>query len=286
MSYRIIVDSCCDRTATMANWNNITFVPLSLEIGDYRILDDENFDQADFMSKALEYNDVAKTACPSPMAWAEAMDCDEDELYVMTISAKLSGTYNSALQGVELYKDEHPDSTKKIHVFNSAATSGIESLVAEYIKEICDAGTTFEDAVLMVQDYIDNKTGLFFVLETLDVLRKNGRLGSLAATVIKKLKLKMVFARTQEGFISLKAQDLSMNRAFIKMVNLIIKDVEGIDISNKKVVISHVCCEDRAEFVAEKIKELTNFGDVEIVKCSGLNSTYAAYGGLIVSYSK
>ena len=68
MSYRIIADSCCDKTARMAEWNNITFVPLTLEIGDYRILDDENFNQEDYIKKTLEYSDVAKTACPSDAA--------------------------------------------------------------------------------------------------------------------------------------------------------------------------------------------------------------------------
>lgn len=287
MSYRIIADSCCDRTAIMSTWDNITFVPLTLSIGDdYSILDDESFDQEDYISRTLQSKTVAKTACPSPDAWADAYDCDEDDIYVITITDKLSGTYNSALQGKMLYEEEHPDSKKRIHVFNSLATSGIESLIAERIKELGDKGVEFDDMVSEIERYIVDNTALVFCLESLDVLKSNGRLFALAAGVLKKLKLKMIIERTSAGNIKLAGQDLAMNRSIIKMANLIAENVKDVDVSDKRLIISHVCCEDRAKFVAEKIASNVQFGSVEIVRCSGLNSTYAANGGIIVSYTK
>lgn len=286
MSYRIIADSCCDRLAEMSHWDNITFVPLTLEIGDYRIFDDENFDQNDFIKRTLEYNDVAKTACPSPAAWASAFDCEEDELYVITITDKLSGTYNSALQGVELYREEHPQSSKKIHVFNSLSTSGTESLIALKIKSLADNGTGFEEMVSTIEDYIVNHTVLYFCLESFDVLKKNGRTYAVAANILQKLRVKLIMERTKEGNISPVGQAIAMNMALVKMAGFIAKDVDGLDVSDKKLIISHVCCEERAKLLAEKIKQSVNFGDIEVVKCSGLNSTYASNGGIIVSYSK
>lgn len=109
MSFRIIADSCCDRTKVMDNWNNITFVPLTLSIGDYTIPDDENFNQDDFIGRVREKNIIPKTACPAPDAFAKAMQCSEDEIYVLTITDKLSGTYNSAVQGKMLFEEENPD---------------------------------------------------------------------------------------------------------------------------------------------------------------------------------
>ncbi|MBE6740718.1 MAG: DegV family EDD domain-containing protein [Ruminococcaceae bacterium] len=285
MSYRIIADSCCDKTACMADWDNITFVPLTLEIGDYTIMDDENFNQEDYIKRTLEYNGVAKTACPSPEAWANAIDCEEENIFIITITDKLSGTYNSALQGVALYNDEHPNNNKSIHVFNSLATSGIESLTAEKIKSLADSGESFESIVETVEDFILNRCSLYFCLESLDVLKKNGRLFALAATILKKLRLKLIFERTKEGNISLAGQDLVMNRSLIKMAGIIAQKVSGIDLSDKRLIISHVCCREKAEFLKEKIKANVKFGDIEIVKCSGLNSTYASNGGIIVSYT-
>ena len=286
MSYRIIADSCCDRTSEMSQWGNITFVPLTLEIGDYTILDDENFDQQDYINKTLEFNGVAKTACPSPDAWATAVDCNEDDLYIITITDKLSGTYNSALQGVEFYKEEHPECKKNIHIFNSLATSGIETLVAEHIKQLADSGKDFDAVVADTEDFIVNHTALYFCLESLDVLKKNGRMFAVAASVLKKLRIKMIFERTTQGNITLAGQDIAMNRALVKMANLITESLSGVDASDKRLIISHVCCEDRAKLLADKIAANVKFGSVEILKCSGLNSTYASNGGIIVSYTK
>lgn len=283
MSYRIIADSCCDRTEIMKNWDNITFVPLTLSIGDYTIPDDENFNQDDFITKVKEKNVIPKTACPSPNAFANAMECDEDEIYVITITDKLSGTYNSAMQGKMLFKEENPD--KKVHVFNSLATSGIESLVVEKLQEVASSGTGFEKTVEIIEDYIVNHTALYFCLESLDVLNGNGRLYAMAATILKKIKLKLVCERTTEGSVKLAGQEFSANRALIKMANIIKNDVKNINCSDKKLILSHVCCEDKAKFVAQKLEDI-GFGKIEIIKCSGLNSVYAANGGLIVSYSK
>lgn len=283
MSFRIIADSCCDRTDKMKNWSNITFVPLTLTIDDYTIKDDENFDQDDFIKRTVESKNVAKTACPSPEAFANAMDCDESDIYVLTITDKLSGTYNSALQGKMLFEEEH--SGKNIHIFNSLATSGIESLVAEKIKELGDSGADFDTIVTTVEDYILNHTALYFCLESLDVLNQNGRLYAMAATIMKKLKLKLICERTQEGSVKLAGQEFSSNRALIKMANIIANEVKDNNPSEQRIILSHVCCEDKAKFVADKLQD-TGFGSVEIVKASGLNSVYAANGGLIVSFTK
>lgn len=283
MSYRIIADSCCDRTNVMKDWNNITFVPLTLSIKDYTIFDDESFDQEDFIKRTLESDEVAKTACPAPDAFAKAMDCDENDVYVLVITDKLSGTYNSAMQGKALFEEEHQG--KNVHVFNSLATSGIESLVAEKIKELADSGMAFEDVVSTIEDYIVNHTGLYFCLESLDVLNNNGRLYAMAASIMKKIKLKLICKRTTEGSVTLAGQDFNINRAIVKMASIIIDDIADKEPCKQRAVISHVCCEERANTIKDKLLA-GGFGDVEIVKASGLNSVYAANGGIIVSYTR
>lgn len=286
MSYRIIADSCCDKTQYIKDMDNITFVPLTLSVGDYTIPDDDNFDQDDFIGRMKASDIVAKTACPAPDAWAKAFDCAEEDVYVITITDKLSGTYNSALQGKTLFEEENEGKKKNIHVFNSLATSGIESLVAEEINRLASQGADFDTVVKEIEDYIINHTALYFCLESLDVLKSNGRLFALAATVLKKLRLKLVFERTTEGNIKMAGQEIATNRAIAKMASIIAANVNGVDLSDKKLIISHVCCADKAQFVADKIDALVQFGSVEIVKASGLNSVYASDGGIIVSYTK
>lgn len=283
MSFRIIADSCCDRTSAMKNWNNITFVPLTLSIDDYTIMDDEAFDQNDFIGRTLKSSNVAKTACPAPDAFAKAMECDEEDIYVITITDKLSGTYNSAVQGKGIFEEEH--SGKNIHIFNSLATSGLESLIAEKIMEVASTGASFDEVVSNIEDFIVNHTALYFVLESLDVLNQNGRLYAMAATILKKIKLKLICERTTEGSVKLASQDFNSSRALIKMANIIVNDAKTFDAKNQKVVISHVCCEDKAKLIEEKLAP-AGFKTIEIVKASGLNSCYAANGGIIISYTK
>ncbi len=285
MSFKIVADSCCDITPQIKEIENFVSVPLTLQIGDYKILDDSNFNQYDFISRMKEYSGYAQSACPSPMAWAEAFAGEEDEIYAITITDKLSGTYNSALQGKALFEEENP-AKKKIHIFNSLATSGLETLIALKINSLKKSGKDFESVVSEVEDFILNQTELYFCLESFDSLRKNGRLGSLAATILKKLRVRLICNRTQAGSIGISGQDLNSNRAILKMINIIKQSVEGCDLSDKMIIISHVCCEEKAKDVAEKISASCNFGCVEVIRASGLNSLYASDGGIIVSFSK
>lgn len=284
MSYKIVVDSCCDLTDEMRKWDNLVVVPLTLEINDYRIFDDENFQQDDFISRMRANGGIAKSACPAPDAFKEAYKGDYDDVYVLTITDKLSGTYNSAIQGKMLYEEEF-GSDKNIYVFNSLATSGIETITARKIKALADSGEKFDDIVSRIDDFIINRTGLYFCLESLDALKKNGRLFALAAKVLEKIRVKLICKRTQEGNISLSAQDITINRAVVKMTNIICEELEGKDLSNETLIVSYVCCEDRAKLVAQRISDKVNFGKVEILKASGLNSLYASDGGIIVSFS-
>lgn len=287
MAYKLVIDSCCDITDDMKEWENLEIVPLTLQIGDYVIKDDADFDQDDFINRMVGSNELAKSACPSPEAFAKACEGDYDEIYMLTITDKLSGTYNSALQGVEIFRDENGDS-KKIHVFNSLATSGLETIMAHKIKELADNGYSFNEVVARAEEYCVKNCGLYFCLESLDALKGNGRLFNLAANVIEALRVKLICRRTDYGNISVAGKDLNQKRALAKLANLVAKDTDGCDLKDKVCIISHVCCKEKAERVKELISSACNYANdrILVIKASGLNSLYASNGGIIVSYSK
>ncbi|MDE5604350.1 MAG: DegV family EDD domain-containing protein [Eubacterium sp.] len=286
MSYKIVVDSCCDLTAEMKEWSNLTVVPLTLQIGDYIIQDDENFDQEDFIQRMLSSSELAKSACPSPDAFAAACEGDEDEVYIITITDKLSGCYNSAVQGVTLYKEDHPDSTKKIHVINSLATSGLETILAYKIKELADNGTDFDEIVKTVEEFCVKDCFLYFYLESFDALKGNGRLFNLGAKVIEALRVKLICKRTDYGNITLAGKDLSETRIIQKLAAFVQRETEGADLTDKTAIVSYVCCKEKAEAIVKAIKEKTGYENVIALKASGLNSLYASNNGIIVSFSK
>lgn len=288
MSYKIVADSCCDLTDEMRGWSNLTVIPMILQIGDYLIEDDKNFNQEDFISRMVSSNVLAKSACPSPEAFAKACEGDEDEVYLLTITDKLSGCYNSAVQGVALYREKHPESNKKIHVFNSLATSGLETIMAYKIRQLAESGAAFEKVVADVEEYCVKNCGLYFCLESLDALKGNGRLYNIGARVIEALRVKLICRRTDYGNISIAGKDLTVNRALAKLAALIAKDTAGYDLKNKTAIISHVCCREKAETVARLIREKCSYAaeNVVVLAASGLNSLYASNGGIIVSFCR
>ena len=124
MSYQIIADSCGDFTEEMQKNPVFRSVPLTLEIASYSILDDEHFDQLDFLKRVKESPVGPKTACPSPEAFQKAIaESDAEEIYIVTLSAKLSGTFQAATIGQGLYEENAGEEKKKIHIFNSNSAS-------------------------------------------------------------------------------------------------------------------------------------------------------------------
>ena len=126
MSYKIVVDSCCELPEEFLQDSRFERVPLGIEVGAYQILDDENFNQAEFLRKVAEYEGCPKSSCPSPERYREAYRAEAEHVYVVTLSSHLSGSYNSAQLGRNLYMEEY--GKKDLHVFDSESASCGERL--------------------------------------------------------------------------------------------------------------------------------------------------------------
>lgn len=277
MSYVIVVDSCGELTEEMKKDGHFVSAPLTMQLDGCEFVDDETFDQADFLKRVDASPNCPKSACPSPEFYQKAYDAGTDHVYAVTLSAELSGSYNSAQLGMRLFLEEHPD--KKAYVFNSRSASIGETLIALKIQECEEAGMAFEEVVDTVEEYIAGQV-TWFVLENLDTLRKNGRLSNLKAMVATALKIKPVMVSTPEGNIAQLDQARGINKALIKMVNNIVQTVEH---SEKKILaISHCNCKERALMVRDALLEKLRVKDVFVVDTAGISTMYANDGGIIV----
>ncbi len=278
MNYRIVGDSCTDLTAEMKKDTHFYLVPLSIDIDGERFEDDETFNQQEFIKKMTASPNAPKSSCPAPEAYMEAYDVEGD-IYVVTLTANLSGSYNSAELAKKLFLEEHPD--KKIAVFNSCSASSGQMLIAIKIQELLNAGTSFEDVVDQVNEYIAGQQTKF-VLESLENLRKNGRLSNMKAFIASALNIKPVMEATQDGQIAQLTQARGINKALKTMVDLIQKDVK--DPMNRIVGIAHCNNFERAKFVKEEILSKIPFKSCIITEMAGISTLYANDGGIIVSY--
>lgn len=278
MSFHIVCDSCTDLTEEDLKKGCYTLVPLTLLVDGEEIIDDETFDQADFLAKVAASKESVKSACPAPESYMEAYS-KADDIYVVTLSAELSGSYNSAVLGKNLYEEEN--GTKNIHVVNSRGAATTQVLIARKLNEYASQGMPFEEVVDKIEEYTTSLR-TYFVLETLEVLRKNGRLSRLSATIAGALNIKPVMIGTRDGVIQKAAQARGMKKALAKMVEHM--GSEGRDLTRRQFVISHCNCYERAVYVKELIKKHLHAEDVDIVDTKGVSSLYACDGGIIVSY--
>lgn len=278
MSFHIVCDSCTDLTEEDLKKGCYTLVPLTLLVDGEEIIDDETFDQADFLAKVAASKEAVKSACPAPESYMEAYS-KADDVYVVTLSAELSGSYNSAVLGKNLYEEEN--GTKNIHVVNSRGAATTQVLIARKLNEYASQGMPFEEVVDKIEEYTTSLR-TYFVLETLEVLRKNGRLSRLSATIAGALNIKPVMIGTRDGVIQKAAQARGMKKALAKMVEHM--GSEGRDLTRRQFVISHCNCYERAVYVKELIKKHLHAEDVDIVDTKGVSSLYACDGGIIVSY--
>ncbi len=276
MEYKIIVDSCCELPENLKKDERFERIPLGLEVGDYHVLDDENFDQHRFLQEVASTPKCPRSSCPSPERFAKACEGDAQRIYMVTLSSKLSGSYNSAVLGKELFLEE--GTHKQIHVIDSKSASCGETQIALKLMELEEKGFSFDEIVERIATFRD-ELHTYFVLDNLETLRKNGRLSGVRALVASTLSIKPVMG-SEDGNIVEKAKTIGMKKALSRMALLAAEEVQNPE--EKCLMITHCNAPERAEKVKEMILEKTSFRDVLIMDTAGVSSMYAADGGIIV----
>ncbi len=277
MGYKIILDSCGELPEEFQNDSRFERVPLRLDVGDYHILDDENFNQKEFLQKVAEYPKCPGSSCPSPERYMEACRTEAEHVYIVTLSSHLSGSYNSAELGRKLYREKHGE--KQICIVDSQSASGGQTQIGLLAMELEEAGVPFEEIEKRLNAYRDEmKT--YFVLDNLETLRKNGRLSEVKSMVAQTLNIKPVMS-AKGGIIIQKSQAIGMKKALMKIRDYMLKEVA--ELNERRIVITHCNCPDRAEYLKGLLKEKARLKEVVIMDTAGGSSMYANDGGIIVT---
>lgn len=277
--YKIIADSACDASDEVVKELDLTVVPLTLDLDGEILIDNDDLDIADYIVKYEACKTLPKTSCPTPAAFLESYENSEGDIYVITISANLSGTYNSALLAKNMYHEAHGE--RNIHVFDSCSAAPGQLSIAYEIDRLCKMGKSFEEVVEEVSKHVE-KMQTVFVLDKLDQLRKSGRMSLVTATLSNVLNIKLILTATEAGEIKLLDKARGFNKAIDKMID--ITGNLGHELQGKILYISHCFNLETANYIADKMKKLYGIKDVVIMQTKGIATTYAGRNGIIMAF--
>ena len=269
---KFIADSACD----LKEYPGICFetVPLSISTDERNYTDDEALNVHEVLDYLETYNNRSYTACPSIDAWMKAFE-GADEIYCVTITSGLSGTYSGANVAREQYLEQHPDT--KIYVVDSLSTGPGMVLLLEKLAELKSQGKSFEEVCAAIEKY-RKRLKLYFSLSSLHNLAQNGRVSKLIASAIGFMNIKILGTASKEGTI----EQVGKCRGNNRMIDKIIEQLKENGFTKGKIRICHVECLEFANAVADKIRSIFNCADIKIVPARGLCSYYAERGGIIL----
>ena len=273
----IVADSCCDFTEELKKELkvDIEIVPMTLQLDDVDYLDDENLDVNKYIEDMRNASSV-KTAAPSPKLFMDKFE-QAKEIFCLTLSGKLSATYSNACLAKSMILDK---GERLIHVFDTKSAASGETLVALKIQECIDKKMTFQEIVDNVTKYI-SEMNIFFVLESLDNLIKNGRISKLKAMIASAFSIKPVMQGVN-GEIDIYKKVRGLKKAYSELIDAIAENSSNIEEKIKMDIEKHQ--DTIAKEIKKKIIEKYNFRDVLIVSARGLSTTYENEGGIIISY--
>ena len=272
MKFKIVADSSCDLRKDCINDKDVGFdiVPLTINIDNESFVDDENLDISKMLVSIKNSKEAAKTSCPSPYFFNKSYE-QAEHVFVVTISSKLSGTYNSAYLG-------SIDSNSKVHVIDSKGTSGMMVLLVDKLYELIKKGLSFDEIKDLIDEY-QKTLNLFFVLDKFDNLVKNGRMSKLTAIAATALFIKPLCLAI-DGQIGIYEKPRTMKSALIRLVHNIGEKCNNFS----KCVITHCNNIENADLVKKMILEKYDFKEVVIIDMKGLCPFYALENGIIVSF--
>lgn len=252
--YGIILDACVDIDPKYVEENDITVVPMEIEVDGKRYLryyDDREISHKDFVQLLAE-GKIAKTSMINPAQWKQVMVealKKYDEILVIPFSSGLSGTYSSALSAIELVKEELPDA--KISLVDTLSASAKYTNVAFAAVENREKGLTAQENAKFLEDNVQNNFPVWFTVDDLQTLVRGGRLSKVKATVAGILNLKPVLRMNETGHLEKVSAQRGSKKAYKAIIDQIAQTI--INPEEQTICISHADNENDAHLIANQL---------------------------------
>lgn len=214
---RVVTDSACDVPEEIARRLNIDIVSLSIRFGDEEFTDRVDLSPEEFWAKCKASKTLPETAAPSPGAFqaayerAKADNCDG--VIVLTLSALLSATNQSAVLGAEAVSDSMP-----VRVVDTKAVSMAQGLLVIDVAELASTGADLDQLVAHAESLVP-KVGVVAMLDTLEHLIKGGRVGGARALLGQVLSIKPLL-ELKDGVVAEAGRQRTRSRALVAIVEV------------------------------------------------------------------
>ena len=273
---KIVADTSCDLLEL--KHTEFKYAPMKIITSEKEFVDDEaiNVDEmVDFLDK---YKGKSKSSCPNTSDWLDAFG-DADDIFCVTITSALSGSYNSACAAKQIYEAEREGS--RVFVIDTLSAGPEVSMVVEKLDEIVKENLSYEEICDRITEYL-KKTGLVFMLKSLKTFANNGRVSPIVAKVVGIAGICIVGKASNEGTLEPMHKCRGENRSLETIVSVL--EEEGF--RSGRVSIGHCLNELAAEQLKSLILAKFENADVEIHRLRGLCSFYAEKGGVLVGFEK
>lgn len=272
----IMIKIIADSSSNIEGLEDVVFesVPMTIYTDEVSYKDDRTLNLRRMLDYLKNYRGRSYTSCPNIDEWITAFE-GGDEIYIVTVTSTLSGTYNAAMAARKIYLEDHPDA--RIEVFDSKSTGPEMHLIVEKLAELIKAGCSFEEVCSKTKTYM-KKTSLFFALGSLHNLVENGRVSRLVASAMDVLGISVIARASAIGDI----KAITKARGEKRIVERIFDEIKRAGYHGGKIRICHVENESIALKFIKRVKQEFADADIKYYLSGGLCGFYAENGGLMV----
>lgn len=266
-----------DSSSNLLSFEGVEYstVPLKIISETKEYVDDLSLDVEKMVNEMSQSKEKFSTSCPNAYEWLDTFE-GKDDIFAITITSKLSGSYNAAETAANMLMEKEPE--KKICVLDSFSTGPEMQLIIEKLKELKEKGLPFGEIKEKIKAYMQ-KTNLIFSLQSLANLAKNGRVSPAVAKIAGVLGIRLV-GMASEGTL----KPLHKCRGEKKTLETLKEVMMAMGYKGGKVRISHCLNLEAAQKLKESILSVFPKTDIKINICTALCSFYAEKGGLLVGF--
>lgn len=275
MTVRIVTDSSCDLPQALADRLGITIVPLSIRFGDEEFIDRTTITADEFWARCNASPVLPETAAPSPGQFETEYRRLKAEGATAVVVVALSSSLSATMQSAELAaRDVAPDIDVRI-VDSRNASMGL-GLIALECAEAALAGAN-ADAVVALAEGLVPRTHVFGALDTLENLKKGGRIGGAKAMLASALSIKPLI-EVRNGLVEEAGKQRTRSKALAHLVDILRQNADKLE----RVGILHAQCADIDQFVAS-VRTVWS-GDVIVGDIGAVIGTHAGVGTIGIAF--